>query len=99
MILFHRTSNDKAQTILAQGFRDGVGAYLTLGRWRGVWLSSIPLDENEGAEGDTLLKIDFGISDEELTQWEWVEDGKSYREFLIPADVVNRLSTVKVVPP
>jgi len=30
---------------------------------------------------------------------ELVEDGKTYREWLIPADVVNPYATVEVVPP
>ena len=96
MILFHRTSSDIAQTILAQGFRDGEGTYLTLEHWSGVWLSNVPLDENEGAEGNTLLEIDLGISNEELAKFDWVEDGKPYREFLIPADVVNVHSIVRI---
>ncbi len=52
MILYHRTSHDIAQIILADGFRDGEGDYLTEQTWRGVWLSATPLDANEGAVGD-----------------------------------------------
>jgi hypothetical protein len=55
-------------------------------RHSGVWLSNIPLDENEGAKGDVLLRIDL---DTDVARFEWIEDGKPYREWLIPASIVN----------
>ncbi len=97
MILFHRTSSTRAQAIAAQGFRDGVGSYLTDSSRRGVWLSDKPLDANEGAEGNTLLEVDLGLSNREIDRFEWVEEGKPYREFLVPAGVVNRHGIVKVL--
>jgi len=30
---------------------------LTEQEWTGVWLSDVPLDENEGAHGDTVLLL------------------------------------------
>jgi hypothetical protein len=45
------------------------------------------LDQNEGADGDTLLTLE--IPDEVLADFEWLEDGKPYREFLVPAALVN----------
>jgi hypothetical protein len=90
MRLYHRTSRRAARQILAKGFRDGVGTYLTRNIYRGVWVSNVPLDENEGAFGDTLLVVDLKIPATKLGEYEWVEDGKTYREFLIPASVLNR---------
>ena len=55
----------------------------------GVWLSAEPLGANEGAFGDTVLKVDHDLADAELAHYEWVEEGKPYREFLIPAEVIN----------
>src|SRR5262245_19846428 len=86
MYCYHRTYH--ADEILTGGFRDGTGLYLTSQERSGVWLSDRPLDANEGARGDTLLRLE--IPDYVLTPYEWVEDDKMYREFLIPADVVNR---------
>lgn len=85
--LYHRTTLEKACSILKSGFRDGTGNYLTAQRWTGVWLSDQPLDENEGANGSTLLsmRIPAGI----IAPFEWVQD-VGYREFLVPSKVVNK---------
>ena len=37
---------------------------------------------------DTVLQIE--IADEILTPYEWVEEGKSYREWIVPAAVLNK---------
>jgi hypothetical protein len=52
---YHRT--DAADAILAGGFRDAEGTYLTRNVYRGVWLSVYPLDVNQGADGDHLLEV------------------------------------------
>jgi hypothetical protein len=67
-VLYHRTANEAAEQILAGGFGDGEGTYMTSNWYRGVWLSDRPLDVDEG------------------------EEGKPYREWLIPAKTVNRLA-------
>lgn len=85
MKLYHRT--DAADAILRDGFRDRTGSYLTEGDFIGVWLSDRPLDGNEGAWGDSVLVVD--MPETTVVPFEWVEDGKSYREFLVPAEVLN----------
>lgn len=85
MKLFHRT--DHAESILRVGFRDSEGSYLTLHTYHGVWFSDTPLDENEGAHGSSVLAVDTGDTD--LDEWQWVGEGKPYREWLIPAAVAN----------
>ena len=67
---------------------DGVGTYLTDRVWQGVWLSDQPLDINEGADGDTVLAVH--VPEKVVKPYEWIEPLKGYREFLIPAKVVNR---------
>lgn len=57
MRLYHRTAAGEA--ILAEGFRNGRGHYLTSNVYEGVWLSNIPLDVNEGASGDDLLVVEI----------------------------------------
>jgi len=76
-----------ANTILKEGFKDGSGSYGTGLVFSGVWFSNYPLDINEGAKGDTLLSVD--IPEFKVLQYEWQEEGKTYREFLIPASLVN----------
>jgi hypothetical protein len=86
MTVYHRT--DAARAILDEGFRDGCGSYGTAHEYRGVWLSDTPLDVNEGVVGGEVVAVD--ISEDALADYEWVEDAKPYREWLVPADVVNR---------
>jgi hypothetical protein len=95
MIYYHRTTPDAARAILANGFRDGSGTYMTDREWTGVWISDRPLDGNEGAVGDILLAV-WVPDDVSLDEWEWVEDGKTYREWLIPAATLNRQMRVWV---
>ena len=88
MILYHRTSAAIAERILSEGFRDATGTYLTLNEHTGVWLSNVPLDVNEGAKGDTLLQVE--LPEKMIAKFEWIEDGKPYREWLVPALLINK---------
>ena len=97
MKLYHRTDFDSAQAIIREGFRDGVGTYLTRNNNSGVFLSDRPLDEGQGAHGDTLPRVTVNLTAKELANYEWKEDFKPYREFCIPASFVNAHSTVKIV--
>jgi len=83
--VFHRTPH--GQRIINEGFRDTEGTFGTGVMHRGLWLSDRPLDICEGAKGNDLLSLE--IPDEVLTQYQWVQEGPAYREFLIPAEVVN----------
>ena len=69
LIVYHCTTEIAAQHILADGFRDNTARYLTDRVWTGVWVSDRPLDNNEGASGDTLLQID--VAEEILAPYEW----------------------------
>jgi hypothetical protein len=84
--LYHRTFH--AAAILAAGFRDGEDTYLTGHTFRGVWFSDQPLGVNEGVAGNTVLTIE--VREPIFEEYEWVEEGKGYRESLIPADLANR---------
>ena len=61
----------------------------------GVWFSEEPMDANDGVVGEALLAVDIpqGIVDE----YEWIEDGKFAREWLVPAALVNAHAKVKIV--
>lgn len=93
MKCFHRTPFP--ESILQNGFRDGEGTYMTRTLHRGVWLSDRPLSFFEGAKGDDLLSVE--IPDEVLAEYEWIEEGKPYREFLVPAEIVNRRGPPELV--
>jgi len=86
MRLYHRT--DAREAILADGFTDAEGDYLTERIHGGVWLSDRILDANEGAAGEDVL--DLEIPEEIVAPFEWVEEGTGYREFVVPAEIANR---------
>lgn len=94
--LYHRTTSSSAESILAGGFRDRVGAYGTDVELCGVFLSDRPLDANEGATGDVLLIVEISLTRAEQEDCELVEEGKSYREFIVPADSLNNRASARV---
>jgi hypothetical protein len=69
-----------------------------IGELRGVFVSAEwPLDENEGADGDTLLELD--VPEALFVEYEHVEEGKTYREAMIPAAELNRhREALRVLP-
>jgi hypothetical protein len=93
--LFHRTND--AEAILTFGFKDGTDSYMTKNEYSGVWLSNVPLDANEGAFGDTLLLVELDLTEGDLAQFEWIEEGKGFREWLIPAALINAKGKVRIV--
>jgi hypothetical protein len=92
MKCYHNTF--AAEEILANGFKDATGYYLTATLHTGVWFADRPLDVNEGADGDVLLAID--IPENLFAEYEWVEEGKGYREALIPAALVNPYGPARI---
>ncbi|MDA4124034.1 MAG: hypothetical protein OK438_01095 [Thaumarchaeota archaeon] len=95
---YHRTTVETARMILREGFRDDEGSYLTERTFRGVWVSDRPLDSNEGTKEGALMVLDVDLPPRQLAKWEWVEEGKTYREWLIPASVLNQHSRVRLDP-
>ena len=97
MKLYHRTF--KAKQIVKHGFKDGKGYYLTHYLWKGIWFSNIScfagLDSGQAANGDTLLEmqIPFNI----IRKYEWKEENKPYREFMIPAKLANKYGPPRIV--
>lgn len=91
MKLFHNTF--AADAILRDGFRDGRGWIEDL-ELVGVWLSDRPLEEQDGAKGDTRLSVE--IPEAEIAEYEVFEDGKTYREWCVPAAIVNRSGHVRL---
>jgi hypothetical protein len=96
-IFYHRTNAHNAHAIIESGFRNSTGHFLNNRIWTGAWLSSIPVDSEHGAEGDALLMVKLEIDDRELARWEWAAEGRTYREWLIPANIINRCATFELV--
>ena len=55
-------------------------------------MSDVPLDINEGARGECLFELTCDAPDSVFADYEWLEEGKPYREWLMPAEVVNRMA-------
>jgi hypothetical protein len=85
MKVYHRTNAASAASIRAEGFRDASDHYLTEGVWTGVWVSD---RDHMPEHGSVLLAIN--VPDPVLTKYEWVQEGLGYREFLIPAAILNQ---------
>ena len=100
MTVYHRTAAAAAAKIEAEGFRDSTGAYLTRGEFTGAWVSDYPIDISESFGAiEATLAIEVPLA--AIEKWEWVEEGRGFREWLVPADVLNRyplrrLTDVKV---
>lgn len=92
MRLYHRTTRGLADTVLREGFTDADDTYLTSSLLRGVWLADAPGPETDSAQGDTVIVVE--IPDELWPDWAGdyalpLEAGTPYREYLVPAAVVN----------
>ncbi len=95
MICYHTT--DAAESILRDGFRDATGGYMFAEvELTGVWLGDSPMTVNEGAKGEQVLLILFP-ADVDLSDHEIVEDGKPYREWCVPAAIINTRATVTLL--
>lgn len=93
MIVYHRTP--AGASILQEGFRDGEGTYgLAPGLVRGVFVSNLPADVSEGAKGKDLLRIQ--IEDAGLERFEIIDAAghSAFREWCIPAAILNRDSVL-----
>jgi hypothetical protein len=97
LIFFHRTTRENARSIIESGFRNSTGYFQSNRIWTGVWLSTVPVGSEHGAEGDALLMVELEIDDHELARWEWAAEGRTYREWLIPANILNKCATVELV--
>jgi hypothetical protein len=90
MKLYYVTTSDRAKTILREDFRDNEGSYGTNRQWSGAWLADRPLNWNEGVSGNTILAVSFDCELDDFSDYEWVQEGLPYREWLIPADFANK---------
>lgn len=97
LVLYHRTSPHGANSILQDGFCDTTGSYGMPMELTGVWLSNYPLDIDEGTAEGPLLRVLLQADDAEIEPYEVVEDIKTYREWCVPAALVNVRAVVEVV--
>ena len=73
--------------ILRDGFKNDEATFMNVQMWSGVWLSDRLLEFNEGATLPTV-----NIPSDLIERYEWIHQGKPFREFLIPAEFLNKYS-------
>jgi hypothetical protein len=83
--LYHPTMH--AAEILRDGFGETTGTYLTESDHSGVWLVDRPVDKRTGG-GDDAVMLELEIPEAIVVPFEWIT-GLPYREFLMPAALVN----------
>jgi hypothetical protein len=85
MKLYHPTKH--AAEILRDGFGETSGTYLTETDHSGVWLFDRPAgDHISDDDADVILELE--IPESVVAAFEW-DVGRPYREFLVPAALVN----------
>ena len=94
MRLYHGTTLANAEQVARNGFQDvtsNFGLYSAASgepvNTTGVFFSDLVLDENEGICSEAYFVLD--IPNEHLASYEWMEEGKGYREWCIPAALAN----------
>ena len=90
MKLFHITTKTNGEAILKDGFRDVMGYHHAGQEWSGVWVSSEPFHwacRQFLDDANTLIAIE--IPEDAISEFEWVEEAKTLREWLIPAALLN----------
>jgi hypothetical protein len=45
----------------------------------------------------SFLVVELDVSEEQVSQYEWIEERKGYREWLIPAALINAKAKVRIV--
>jgi hypothetical protein len=105
MATYYHTT-DAAEAILANGFRDATGSYGFVNfELTGVFLADMPVDVNEGAKGEQVLRVEVP-DDVDLAEYGLIEEGGtaasgrpegSYREWCVPAALVNTHATVTLM--
>jgi hypothetical protein len=89
MKVYHIAQAENAVQILAGGFHDGTGTYLAGPVHKGVWVSDQLLVLLSGIDLNVVACLEIKVLEAWLIRQEWIEQGKGYREFLVPAIELN----------
>jgi hypothetical protein len=97
MIFYHQTSAAGAKAILVSAFRNGVRSHgLVNFELRGVWISQEPVGmvQLNGREPRLLeIKLPDNL---DISEYELIEEGKPYREWCVPAELINQHGSVRL---
>jgi hypothetical protein len=95
-LFYHVTSSENATAILDGGFKDGTPKkYMTDRLYTGVWITDDPEKSYGGGHAHpVVLEIKLRLDAKTLANYEWVDEGGAYREWCIPAAILNKHSTI-----
>jgi len=96
MKVYHMARAGNAPDIETRGFRGPPGRYLTDSLHNGVRVSDRPLLAESEIESEPTVCFEIAVPDKVLLSREWTEPRKGYREFLVPAAVLNRFRRRKL---
>ena len=82
---YYRTSRLTAKEIIRNGFEDRSGTEETGSNIRGTWFTDSPSAVSSGF-GDALIAVDLLV---EVAESYFNSDDQDYREYIIPAEVLN----------
>ena len=100
--LYHRTSIGDARAIVQNGFENQAWRFehddadTETKKALGVWLSDRPLEGEDGPPGDAMLEVVMDASEESLQLFLLEDVVWDARLWIIPADVVNARSSVRI---
>ena len=103
MILYHRTSVGEGREIIQHGFVDEKWAFKIRGevgeptKLVGVWLADRPLSEQEGPDGEAILEITLGLSEDALARFELKGVFWDARLWVVPAEILNPHVSVRIL--
>jgi hypothetical protein len=94
MRLYHVTDRASARAIFAGGFEDSEVIHDNRELWIGVWLADRALagEEDVGPRLGPVpvVALEIELPAEAVEAYERQEESKPYREFCVPAELVNR---------
>ena len=93
---YHGTTRANAEQILRTGFRDVRSNFMTDTELVGVWLSNRQIGKAGDGSCEAYLRVEFEGDESAIEQFEVIEDGKTYREWLVPAQFIASHATVKL---
>jgi hypothetical protein len=87
---YHCTSLQAAAEIEVAGFIDATGSYGLVGaEVTGVWIADCELDCNAGVDNSSAA-FELEIDESSVEAFEVIEEGKGYREWIVPAVMLNK---------
>jgi len=91
VLVFHVTPKHTVASVWRRGFEVQASITSRVGTWSGVWVTDGFFDQRDCA-ARSLSIVEIACDAQQLSRFEYVEEGKPYRDWLVPASILNRFS-------